>query len=95
MIKEKFRRTRQVTKMKQVCSSKNKRKKKKKEDETSLRNRTGLSIIRAQASEMAKWACSLVCYERVITKTDKQLKLSVCSLNLNKRNLFPPTSGSD
>ena len=69
MIKEKFRRTRQVTKMKQVCSSK----KKKKKDETSLRNRTGLSIIRAQASEMAKWACSLVCYERVITKTDKQL----------------------
>ena len=72
MIKEKFRRTRQVTKMKQVCSSK-KKKKKKKKDETSLRNRTGLSIIRAQASEMAKWACSLVCYERVITKTDKQL----------------------
>ena len=30
MIKEKFRRTRQVTKMKQVCSSKKKKKKKKK-----------------------------------------------------------------
>lgn len=60
----------------------------KKKNETSLRNRTGLSIIRAQASEMAEWACSLVCYERVITKTDKTIKLSVCMF-LNKRNLFP------